>query len=160
MKKLSLPYCMIPAILFCLIILNACNNAKTSAPIANTDVIQKYLDEKVMQPSFGGKVFSAHKIFKTENDKIYLWAYLMEYYKKDGKTEQGSGWSVPLVLNTTGSGANLIITSHQAPGDGDMYGEDIKKLFPKDIQQQVFDFSGSPEMPSLEKKSKDRSAAL
>ena len=137
-------------------------SSRNSAPVPQKeqDAIQKYLDTKVMEPAFGGKIFSAYKVFKKENNKIYIWAYLQEYYKKDGKTEPGSGWSVPLVLNVEENESGLKVISHLAPGDGELYAADIKKLFPKEIQQQIFDFTGTEEMRELENTSKERSTGL
>ena len=66
-----------------------------------------------------------------------MWAYLQEYYIKDGKTVLGSGWSVPLVLNVEKTQDVINIKSHDAPRDGDLYSEDIKRLFPKEVQQAL-----------------------
>ena len=37
--------------------------------------IEKYLDTQVMQPGFGGRIFSAFKIFSEEEDNVFLWAF-------------------------------------------------------------------------------------
>ncbi|MFH0866242.1 MAG: hypothetical protein V1904_08605 [Bacteroidota bacterium] len=122
----------------------------------DNDAIEKYLDENVMNPEFGGKVFSASEIFETSDDKIYLWAYLQEYYKKDNALQTGSGWSVPIVLSVECSTEGLKILNHKVPGDGENYSNDIKSMFPEDIQQKIFDFSGTESIPKLEKNSKER----
>ena len=109
-----------------------------------------------MQPSFGGKIFSAHYVFKSEDGKIYIWAFLQEYYKKSGKTELGSGWSVPMVLSTETHAGVMSIAGHETPHDGSQYGDDIRRLFPKELHQKIFDFSGTDEMRSLEKHSVER----
>lgn len=133
-----------------------------SSSLTKTDInnIEKYLDKKVMNPEFSGKIYSAHKVFMEQNEKIYIWALLQEYYKKNDKTEPGTGWSVPLVLYIEENPNGIIIKNHIAPGDGDLYSEDIKKLFPIEIQQQIFDFSGTEEMRKLEEISKKRSEKL
>jgi hypothetical protein len=135
----------------------SCGGSKATAPAVSSDIIEKYLDEKAMTPAYGGKVFSAHKIFKTAGDHIYIWAYLQEYYKKDGQTIEGSGWSVPMVLNTSTLAGVTSIISHEVPGDGEQYNSDIQKLFPQDIRQQINDFSGTAELPQLSAKSAERS---
>ncbi|MEI6123208.1 MAG: hypothetical protein WCQ95_06210 [Bacteroidota bacterium] len=147
-------------LLLVVVSLVSCRPKSTSSTQDKNNAIEIYLDSKVMQPSFGGKVFSAHKVLESDKDKFYVWALLQEYYKKDAKTLAGSGWSVPLILNISESQGKLTIVSHVLPRDGDLYGEDIKKLFPKEIQQQVFDFPGSVEMQKLEELSKKRSEAL
>ena len=122
----------------------------------DNDAIEKYLDEKMMNPEFGGKVFSSYEVFKTTDDKIYLWAYLQEYYKKDNAVVTGSGWSVPSALSIEFSTEGLKILNHKVPCDGENYSNDIKSMFPDDIQQEIFDFSGTESIPKLEKNSKER----
>lgn len=122
----------------------------------DTDAIEKYLDEKMMNPEFGGKVFSSYEIFKSADDKVYLWAYLQEYYKKDKVLTTGTGWSVPAVLSVDNSGGILKAISHKVPMDGMDYSNDIKSMFPEDIQQRIFDYPGSSSIQKLEKESKSR----
>jgi hypothetical protein len=134
----------------------SCGGSKTVNTAVDNAVIEKYLDEKVLEPSFGGKIYSSHKVFGTDGDKIFIWAYLQEYYKKEGKCEAGTGWSVPMVLNTSTTNGKLSIISHTVPVDGDMYSSDIKKLFPVAFHQQIFDFTGSSDIKDLEKRSLQR----
>lgn len=132
------------------------NKEEQSLSQKDTEEIEKYLDEKMMNPEFGGKVFSASEIFETSKDKIYLWAYIQEYYKKDNTLELGTGWSVPAVLSVEFSADGLKILIHKVPCDGENYSNDIRSMFPEDIQQKIFDFSGTEGIPKLEKNSKER----
>lgn len=136
----------------------SCGNreVKQTPSQSDNDAIEKYLDEKMMNPEFGGKVFSSHEIFQKTDDKIYMWAYLQEYYKKDNVIQQGTGWSVPAVLIIENSVEGLKILSHKVPGDGENYSKDIKSMFPDDIQKKIFDFSGTESIQKLEKSSKER----
>jgi hypothetical protein len=134
----------------------SCNPNNSTIKEPNQDFIQKYLDENVLNPEFGGKVFSTCKIFSSKSDKIFIWAYMQEFYKKDGKIEPGTGWSVPLVLNIEKINGNATIKSHNAPRDGELYSEDTKKLFPNELQRIIFDFQASQEIRELEKKSHER----
>jgi hypothetical protein len=136
--------------------MHSCSAPVEQPPGADPSTIEKYLDEKVMQPSFGGKIFSAHQVLMTDKDKIYIWAYVQEYYKQSGKTELGSGWSVPMVLNIEWKAGLWSITGHETPGDGSQYGDDIRRLFPQELHQKIFDFSGTDDMRSLEKRSVER----
>jgi hypothetical protein len=142
--------------LFFLVFAIACNTKIKSLSQNDSDAIQKYLDEKVMQPSFGGRVFSAFKLLKQESGKLNIWAYMQEYYRKDGKMEIGSGWSVPMVINIEETSSGIKIKDHFTPGDGDRFSEDIRAHFPGDIQKQIFDFPGTPDMRNLENTSKQR----
>jgi len=95
--------------------------------------IEKYLDTQVMQPCFGGRIFSAFKIFSKKEDNVFLWAFLQGYYEKDGKTILGSGWLVPLVLEIERNTDGINIIGHKTPRNGELYGQDIKKMFPENI---------------------------
>ena len=134
----------------------SCQLKTNDAQAADDQTIQQYLDKNVLSPAFGGKVFSSHKIFLTEPDKIYLWAYMQEYYKKTDSIRYGTGWSVPLILHTTGKPGALIIQSHTAPMDGERYSMDIKNTYPLQIQNTVFQFPASTELKTMEKTAHQR----
>ena len=118
--------------------------------------IEKYLDTQVMQPGFGGRIFSAFKIFSEEDNKVFLWAFLQEYYENDSKIMMGSGWSVPMVLEIERNTGWITIKGHKTPRDGEQYAQDIKKVFPKNIRTQIFTFPGSDEMQELQRYSAAR----
>ncbi len=147
-------------LLFSFLLLVSCLQNQLKLTADDSKQVEKYLDTKIMATSFGGSVFSANKIFTIEKDKIFLWAYLQEYYIKDGKTVLGSGWSVPLVLNVEKTQDGINIKSHDAPRDGDLYSEDIKRLFPKEVQQKIFDFPSTAEIYQLKEISLKRSKTL
>lgn len=148
-------------VLICIsFVIGSCQQ-KTSVPDKkNTDNIEKYLDTKVMETAYNGKVFSAHKVFMEQDNKIYLWAYMQEYYKRDGKTLLGSGWSVPLILTIENSPEGITVKGHTAPRDGELYSLDVKDLFPEKIRQEIFDFPGTQEMRQLQEISLKRSEKL
>lgn len=147
------------AVLFTLLL--SCGNKKSETiAVADNDVIRDYLDTKILKPEFGGKVFSAHKIFHSDAGCIYIWAYMQEYYKKDESLESGTGWSVPLVLYVDMSSGKLRILGHIAPGDGDVYATDVKRLFPGAIQKEVFDFPTSDKARVLEGEALERAKKM
>ena len=37
--------------------------------------IERHLDTQVMQPGYGGRIFSGFKIFSEEEDNVFLWAF-------------------------------------------------------------------------------------
>jgi hypothetical protein len=115
-------------------------------------VIQTYLDQRVITPVFGGKVFSAFKIIGTDPGKIYVIALLEEYYKKDGQVERGTGMYCPIVLNVQNGSNEIVIVRHRLPRDGADYSKDVKSMFPKELQQQIMDYSsGSKELGNVPK---------
>jgi len=150
---LLLSFCMIFSII-------SCNNkSQVSGPELSkrsSDILQKYLDEKVIRPLYSGKVFSAFSLFKNEGDTLYIWAYMQEYYKEDNAIKQGSGWSVPMEIIIKETPQEVIIKRLFTPSDGDMYTKGIRNHFPADIQKQILDFPGTPEVKELEKYCEER----
>lgn len=160
MKTIIIKNHLMVLVLFFSFVFVSCNQ-KTSTPSKKEyEAIEKYLDNNVMETSYNGKIFSSHLIFMKQSDKIYLWAYMQEYYKREGKTHLGSGWSVPLILNIENSAKGIIIIGHKAPCDGELYSKEIKELFPEKIQQQIFEFPGTQEMKKLEEISRKRSEKM
>lgn len=142
---------------FLLFAIVACNRGGSQTVSAKDDgVIQSYLDQKVLSPLFGGKVFSAHKVLGTAEGKVYVWALLQEYYKKDNKLEMGTGWSVPLVLTVQNGTNGMVVSEHKYPGDGSLFTTDVKSLFPKGLQQEIFDFPSTQNSRDLENQAKIR----
>jgi hypothetical protein len=85
---------------------------------------------------------------------------MQEYYKKDDKLESGTGWSVPLLLYVDMSSGKLRILGHIAPGDGDNYATDVKRLFPGSIQKEIFDFPTSDKARKLEGEALERAQKM
>jgi len=79
-----------------------------------------------------------------ENDlfPLYIWAYCAEYAIKDGGIKTLSGSSGPAEINYPNelSFYDLSRFSYKAPGDGSQYGEDIKRIFPDNLQNIIFNF--------------------
>lgn len=73
---------------------------------------------------------------------LYVWAHCIEYVVEDGKARELSGSSGPVKINYPNelSYYDLSRFSYEAPGDGSRYSEDIKSIFPEDIQRKIFDF--------------------
>lgn len=139
--------------------IGGCSNSNLSSTVTDTEnsMILGYLDFKVMTANFGGKVFSAYKLLGRDSDKLYIWANILEYYKKNGLVEQGSGWSVPLVLNLTKSDDVVSIAGHKSPGDGSLYSKDIKIIFPKELQKTILFFpSNSTQVKEVGERLKKR----
>lgn len=142
--------------IFFILTLIACNNETQGLSQRKSDILQKYLDEKVMQPIWGGKVFSSFKLFKEVGDTLYIWAYIQEYYKEEGKVELGTGWSVPMEISIEDTLSEITIKNIFVPGDGDSYEKDIKKNFPSDIRKEVLNFPKTPEIKDLTNACKKR----
>jgi len=123
-------------LLFCAVLLISCsdNNKNNSLNITKEDekIIRAYLDNNTGNVIVNSEeeTYSAFKVLGTGNNKIYLWVL------KENKS--GSGASMPVLLNAKRDNDFLKITSYKTPGDGDDYGKDIKKMFPKPVQNEIF----------------------
>jgi hypothetical protein len=73
---------------------------------------------------------------------LYVWAYCAEYTLEDGKLKTLSGSSGPIKINYPNelSYYDLSRFSYEAPGDGSHYTQDVRTMFPGDIQEIVFNF--------------------
>lgn len=96
------------------------------------DFIKEYFIEKSDKED--GMCFNAIKIYNVEStDKKYikevsLWVRSECYYAEMRELHSGHGYSIPykIILNNK---SDLKIDNVLYPGDGDMYGKDMKKLF-------------------------------
>jgi len=73
---------------------------------------------------------------------VYIWAYCSEYILENNNIRNVSGSSGPLEINYPNelSYYNISRFSYRAPRDGSYYGEDVKEIFPKDVQEKIFNF--------------------
>ena len=105
-------------------------------------VIETYLNDKVMRSNFGGPIFSEFEILDTDktSGKIYIWALIEQCFKDGTEIAVGSGMSVPLVLKVKHEQNSFTITSHSIPRDGADYTNDVKKMFPENIHDKIFEY--------------------
>ena len=106
------------------------------------DYIQRYLETSLESPGFGGKMFCTYELYgkeaKEDRQQLYLWAFCMEYYVKQGILQEGTGVSVPVVLVSVPSGHGEMIETHFQPVDGEDYGNSIRKIFPPKYHKAIF----------------------
>lgn len=89
-------------------------------------IIEEYLDnntDDIDVSENNQKCYTAFEVLGTSDNKIYLWVH----------KEAIAAISLPVVLTVKNNDDELIITSHDFPGDGASYSKDIKKLFPNGI---------------------------
>jgi hypothetical protein len=74
---------------------------------------------------------------------LYIWAYCSEFTVSSGKLKTISGTSGPVKIDYPNelSFYDLSRFSYEAPGDGAQYSEDVKRIFPEDVQQKIFNFN-------------------
>lgn len=142
-------------VLILLIMIGGCLKSNTiNLTSDDYNEIEKYLSDEIFRESNNGKTFGTFEILGLDNNEIYIWALIMNYDK--GKNELAGGWSVPLVLMVQRVNGNLEILGFHAPGDGNLYSEDVKKLFPKHLHQRILEYPSSGRVEELKKKLETR----
>ncbi|MFA5355308.1 MAG: hypothetical protein WC302_01020 [Candidatus Paceibacterota bacterium] len=126
------------------------NNNELSANFGNDQVERAITNYLLTQSHFSWKTrdnshnFCAVENLKPENElfPLYVWAYCGEYIIQDGELKTLSGSSGPIKIDYPNelSFYDLSKFSYEAPGDGSHYAEDVRRIFPEDIWQHIFDF--------------------
>jgi hypothetical protein len=137
--------------------LSGFNNEHIEKSIINYLLTQKDFSWKTEENSHS---FCAVKNFDPDNElfPFYIWSYCGEYAIRDGELVNISGSSMPVKIDYPNelSFYNLNQFSFEKPGDGSSYTEDIKRIFPEEIQQEVFDFDPKKIIKRLEKEAFDK----
>ena len=96
---------------------------------------ESYLVANIITANFGGKVFCSYKPLGALDieDEMYVWALCQEYYLKENVLTEGTGASLPIAIVVK----NGKIIEHKVPRDGSLYSQDIKTIFPKDVQKKI-----------------------
>ena len=76
---------------------------------------------------------------------LYVWARCEEFVLQDGKLKELSGKSAPVKINYPNhlSFYDINKFSYEAPRAGSLYLEDIKTIFPLNVQKIILDFDSS-----------------
>jgi hypothetical protein len=102
-----------------------------------------------------GRNFCAIENLKPEEElfPLYVWVYCGEYIIQENELKALSGSSGPAKIDYPNelSFYDLSKFSYEIPGDGSYYAEDIKRIFPKDIHQKIFDFNRENIIKRIEK---------
>ncbi|MFH1366430.1 MAG: hypothetical protein ABIH38_00380 [Patescibacteria group bacterium] len=116
-------------------------NDQIERTITNYFLTQKHFNWKTKDNSHN---FCVVENLKPENElfPLYVWVYCGEYIIQDGELKTLSGSSGPAKIDYPNelSFYDLSRFSYEVPGDGSHYAEDIRKIFPEDIWQHIFDF--------------------
>jgi hypothetical protein len=144
-KKL---FSVIIIVILPVLILFGCQNNKEESSSNTLDysklkeIIHDYLQNNIISPHFGGKVFCSYELFGNEiqNDSIYiyLWTLCMGYYIENGNLKKGPGVSMPVALIALPSQQGYEIIEHKRPMAGEDYGESIREIFPRKYHKNIF----------------------
>lgn len=112
--------------------------------------IGTYLEENLLLPAFGGRVFAACEILGAGPREIYVWVYAQEFYKQQDVLEKGTGLSCPVVLTVDSQDdREPWVIGHRLPRDGSLYSQDIKAMFPGSVQHLVNGIQQGQTIPEL-----------
>ena len=72
---------------------------------------------------------------------LYIWAYCGEYILQRGEVIMTSGFSGPVKINYPNELSFYDINrfTYEAPRSGSFYSEDIKMIFPSNVQSKILD---------------------
>lgn len=126
------------------------NTTTTSSSFQNDKIEKAITDYLLTQKQFSWKTVDDSKnVCVIENlapeqelFPLYVWAYCAEYSIKDGEIKTLSGVSTPAKIDYPNELSFYDINrfSYESPRDGAQYSEDIKRIFPENIWQTIFNF--------------------
>ncbi len=106
--------------------------------VENRGEIEKYLDNFLIEPSFGGVIFSDYHKIGSAGRNIFAWSYVSEYYQEDGEVKQGTAVSLPVLLISSHLGD---IVDHKVPENGSLHKESVQDIFPERYLSQILEFN-------------------
>lgn len=125
------------------------NLIKSSELSARDQAIEKYLASQkqfAWQTEENSQHLCVFDNLGNEDDlfPLSLWVYCQEYIIEDGELIELSGVSGPVLVDYPNilSYYSLDKFSYQVPRDGSLYGQDIKIIFPLEIQNKILNFQG------------------
>lgn len=90
------------------------------------------------------KRFVSFKTFLIEEEKrkklynVYIWSLEGSYYLEDDEIKQYSGLSMPYKFVISRDGDNYKVENVRYPRDGTDYPIDIREIFPKSVERQIW----------------------
>jgi len=133
MKKILI----ITTIFFIIFSCKKSENSKNHISANEKTILLKKINEKIIKPAFGGKMFGDLIVLQRNPSEIYVWATLQEYYGEKS-AKKGTGTSLPLKINLKGNPITEDkIANIEKPRDGSLYGEDLTRIFPENVRKKI-----------------------
>jgi hypothetical protein len=111
-----------------------------------TDEILLFLEDRMISPGYGGKVFCAVRLYGEEQSGTkaegWMWQFCAEYYPVGDHIELGAGEMSPVVLRFTHGERGWMVTDLVQPDEGEGYGDSIRAMFPPAVADQVLADAG------------------
>ncbi|PFH81123.1 hypothetical protein COI44_23430 [Bacillus sp. AFS088145] len=147
---------VVSLMLGCLVVVSAAGCSQTSAadgPKGVSKEMDAFITNYVVAQYKGqlnnptDKGFEVHKIYgskkKDDTTTVYL-QYFYEGFSYSTKTELETASVVPASITLKEKGNSYEVVDYKEPGDGDMFGDDLKKLFPsKYVKETIHDQSNA-----------------
>lgn len=122
---------------------------QTPLPVLRTsttsqETISEYLATTFGVSAYGGKVFCSYQLmgYGKENEdraNLYLWVQCQEFYvDQESVLRAGSGINLPVVVHLLKNDTGYQIIESQRPGEGEVYANDVRKLFPQNLWATIF----------------------
>lgn len=128
------------------------DNAQMERVLTDYLLHQKQFSWKTREDSFG--VCGVENL-EPENQlfPLSVWVYCGEYIVRDGVFESVSGSSGPVKIDYPNelSYFNPTRLSHEAPRDGALYADDIKRLFSLTVQERIAGFDARGMIARIER---------
>jgi len=99
--------------------------------------VVRYLQDSTLETNYGGQVFADYHMFGKKDDRLFVWAYVAEFYKMDGVLKMGSARSGPMMINVYPQSG---VADYWTPKDGAGYAPSIKSNFPPEYHDKVLNF--------------------
>jgi len=126
---------------------------KTSYGFGNDQIGQAIADYLVIQKIFAWQTEDGSRNFcvvenldpDIELFPIYVWARCGEFIFQNDELTELSGVSVPVKIDYPNelSFYDIARFTHEAPGDSAAYTEDIKRIFPENLQQKISNYDSA-----------------
>ncbi len=106
-------------------------------------VIENYIRSEYRTGGSLGNTLVAVDILGSDvrKQEVYIWALIEEYSFGEFDAEVESGASLPFVLEVDTSDDGFAVTGSRMPRDGSMFTQDVKDIFPTELQNRILDYS-------------------
>ncbi len=114
-------------------------------PLSDVDktVIENYIRDEYRTGGSVGNTFVIIDILGSDKSKeeVYIWALIEEHSFGGTDANLESGASLPFVLEVDREDDLIEITKSRIPGDGSIFTENVRELFPKELHSKILDYS-------------------
>ncbi len=96
-----------------------------------------YLENSVFETQCGREVFADYYEFGKDDNNLFIWAYICEYYKKNFRLKLGSAFSGPMIIVFS---KDKAIKDHWETKPGEEYSKSIRDKIPSKYQEDILNF--------------------